>query len=95
MTTIKKTTLVPLLFIAKNGSAPRQLYLEGGKSSTTDGCMNPKGIKLDNLQATVSSAVAIGYRNQVFPENLCCSFGTDHSVFFLHMPMKRSLPFVI
>ena len=91
MTTIKKTTLVPLLFIANNASAQQQLYLEAGKSSTTYGCKNPKGIKLDNLQATASSSMTIGYRNQVFPENLSRSFGADYSVFLPNKPMKLSL----
>jgi len=80
MITIKKITLVLLLFIATNATA-QQLYLEGGKSSTTFDFKSSKGVKLDNLQATAHSFMAIGYRNQVFTENLSLSLGANYSGF--------------
>jgi len=78
MITIKKITLVLLLFVATNATA-QQVYLEGGKSSTTFDFKSSKGVKLDNLQATAHSFMAIGYRNQVFTENLSLSFGANYS----------------
>lgn len=78
MITIKKITLVLLLFIATNATA-QQLYLEGGKSSTTFDFKSSKGVKLDNLQATAHSFMAIGYRKKVFRENLSLSLGANYS----------------
>jgi hypothetical protein len=78
MITIKKITLVLLLFVATNVTA-QQLYLEGGKSSTTFDFKSSTGVKLDNLQATAHSFMAIGYRNQVFTENLSLSIGANYS----------------
>lgn len=78
MITIKKIALVLLLFVATNATA-QQLYLEGGKSSTTFDFKSSKGVKLDNLQATAHSFMAIGYRNQVFTKNLSLSFGANYS----------------
>jgi hypothetical protein len=80
MITIKKITLVLLLFIATNATA-QQLYLEGGKSSTTFDFKSSKGVKLDNLQATAHSFMAIGYRKKVFTENLSLSLGANYSGF--------------
>ena len=78
MITIKKITLVLLLFVATNATA-QQLYLEGGKSSTIFDFTSSKGVKLDNLQATAHSFMAIGYRTQEFAENLNLSFGANYS----------------
>ena len=78
MIKIIKSSLVLLLFIATNVAA-QQVYLEGGKSSTTFDFTSSKGIKLENLQATAHSFMALGYRNQVFTENLFLSFGANYS----------------
>lgn len=75
---MKKITLVLLLLTATISSA-QQLYVEGGKTSSTFDYKNSQGNSLDNLQSTAHSFMAIGYRNQLFTKNLHLSLGANYA----------------
>lgn len=75
---MKKITLVLLLLIATIATA-QQLYVEGGKSSTTFNYKNSQGNSLDNLQATAHSFMALGYKSQLFTKNLNFSVGFHYA----------------
>lgn len=75
---MKKITLVLLLLTAAISTA-QHLYVEGGKSSTSFDYTNSQGISLENLQATSNSYMAVGYRNQLFTENLHLNVGLDYA----------------
>jgi opacity protein-like surface antigen len=75
---MKKITLVLLLLTATISTA-QQVYVEGGKSSTTFDYKNSQGNSLDNLQATTNSFMAVGYRNQLFTKNLNFSAGLHYA----------------
>jgi hypothetical protein len=75
---MKKITLVLLLLTATISSA-QQLYVEGGKTSSTFDYKNSQGNSLENLQATTNSFMAIGYRNQLFTKNLNLSLGANYT----------------
>ncbi|SNR34178.1 outer membrane beta-barrel protein [Lutibacter flavus] len=75
---MKKITLILMLLIATIATA-QQLYVEGGKSSTSFEYTNSQGNSLDNLQATTNSYMAVGYSNQLLTKNLRLNVGLDYS----------------
>jgi hypothetical protein len=75
---MKKITFILLLLTATITTA-QQLYVEGGKSSTSFDYKNSQGNSLANLQATTHSFMAIGYRNRLFTKNLHLSLGTSYA----------------
>lgn len=75
---MKKITLVLLLLTATIATA-QQLYVEGGKTSTTFDYKNSQGNSLENLQATTNSYMAIGYKSQLFTKNLNFSTGLHYT----------------
>lgn len=75
---MKKITLILLLLTATISFA-QQLYIEGGKISTSFDYKNSQDIELENLQATTHSFMAIGYRNHLFTENLHLNVGFNYT----------------
>ena len=57
----------------------QQLYIEGGKTMSSFDYKNSQGGRLDNLQATPHSFMAIGYRKQIFIKNLNVLLGTSYA----------------
>ena len=76
---MKKITLMLLLCAVSTISIAQQLYVEGGKSSTSFDFINSKGNNLENLQATTNSYMAIGYSSHLFTKNLHLNVGLDYS----------------
>ena len=77
---MKKITLVLLLLLAVTSSTTaQQLFIEAGKTLSTFAYKNSQGSSLENLQASTHSFMAIGYRNQVFTENLSLSIGANYA----------------
>ena len=74
---MKKITLLLLLLIGTIATA-QQLYVEGGKTSTSFDYENSQGSSLENLQATSNSYMEVGYSNQLFTENLHLNVGLDY-----------------
>jgi opacity protein-like surface antigen len=75
---MKKITLVLLLLTATIANA-QQLYVEGGKSSTTFDYKNSQGTSLGNLQATANSYMGFGYKSQLFTKNLHLNVGLHYA----------------
>ena len=76
---MKKITLVLLLLTTATIVSAQQLYVEGGKSSSTFDYNDSQGKYLENLQATTHSFMAVGYRTQVLTENLNLSLGLNYA----------------
>ena len=76
---MKKITLVLLFLTVSSIANAQQLYVEGGKSLTSFDYKNSQGNSLDNLQSTSHNFMAIGYRNQLFTENLHLSLGANYT----------------
>ncbi|UMB54379.1 outer membrane beta-barrel protein [Lutibacter sp. A64] len=74
---MKKITLL-LLLLTSTIAIAQQLYVEGGKTSTSFDYENSQGSSLENLQATSNSYMEVGYRNQLFTENLHLNVGLDY-----------------
>lgn len=75
---MKKKILV-LLLLAVTIAKAQQLYVEGGKSSTSFDYTNSQGNSLDNLQSTSHSFIAVGYRSQLFTKNLHLNVGLNYA----------------
>ncbi|WP_157961092.1 porin family protein [Lutibacter citreus] len=75
---MKKNILVLLLLIGTISTA-QQLYIEGGKSSTSLDYKNSQGNSLENIQATSNSYITIGYRSQILTKNMHLNVGLDYS----------------
>ena len=75
---MKKIILILLILITTN-TFSQQIYFEGGKTLSSFDYKNSEGERLDNLQASSHSFMTIGYRNQVFTENLNISLGTSYA----------------
>jgi len=75
---MKKITLL-LLVLAATTSFSQQIYIEGGKTLASFDYKNSQGDRLNNLQATPHSFMAVGYRDQAFIKNLNISFGTSYA----------------
>lgn len=67
-----------LLLITSVGYS-QQLYFEAGKTLSSFDYLNSNEQKLDNLQSTFHSFLAIGYRNQLFIEKLNGSLGLAYA----------------
>lgn len=76
---MKKITLMLLLCAVSTISIGQQLYVEGGKSSTSFEYKNSQGNSLENLQATTNSYMAVGYGNQLFTKKLHLNVGLDYA----------------
>ena len=76
---MKKITLVLMLLTATTIATAQQLYVAGGKSSTTFDYKNSQGNSLENLQATTNSYMAIGYKSQFFTKKLNLNVGLNYS----------------
>jgi hypothetical protein len=75
---MKKITLALLILFTAN-TFSQQIYLEAGNTLSSFDYKNSQGERLDNLQASSHSFMTIGYRNQVFTENLNISLGTSYA----------------
>lgn len=75
---MKKIILVLLLLVVTIAKA-QQLYVEGGKSSTSFDYKNLQGNSLDNLQSTSHSFIAVGYSDQLFTKNLHLYVGLNYA----------------
>ena len=73
---MKKITLALLILYTAN-TFSQQIYLEAGNTLSSFDYKNSQGERLDNLQASSHSFMTIGYRNQVFIENLNIFLGTS------------------
>ncbi|UMB60823.1 porin family protein [Lutibacter sp. A80] len=76
---MRKITLMLLLCVVTTISIAQQLYVEGGKSSTSFDYKNSQGISLENLQATTKNYMAVGYSRQLFTKNLHLNVGLDYA----------------
>lgn len=74
----KNIKLLLLLLITALGYS-QQIYFEAGKTQSSFDYLNSKEQKLDNLQSTSHSFLAIGYRNQLFLEKLNGSLGIAYA----------------
>ena len=75
---MKKITLALLILYTAN-TFSQQIYLEAGNTLSSFDYKNSQGERLDNLQASSHSFMTIGYRNQVFIENLNIFLGTSYA----------------
>jgi hypothetical protein len=66
---MKKITLVLLLLAASGITTAQELYVEGGKTSSSLDYRNSQGEKLQNLQQTNHNFMAFGYRGRVITNN--------------------------
>lgn len=76
---MKKITLLILLLCTTAITSAQQLYVEAGKTSSSFEYKNSQGSKLENLQSTAHSFMALGYRNQLLTKNLNFSAGLNYS----------------
>lgn len=76
---LKTLTLVMSLLCFSTVIHAQQLYLEGGKSSTSFKYENSQGTALENLQATSKSYISAGYRTQFLLNKLHLSLGAQYS----------------
>lgn len=75
---MKKIIIIILMFIGAGGTA-QELYLEGGKTISSFDYKNSQGQELENLQSTSKTFMAMGYRRQIFVNNLDISIGGRYS----------------
>jgi hypothetical protein len=75
---MKKITITLFLLVAAT-TFSQHIYMEAGKTISSFDYKNSQGERLDNLQATPHSFMAIGYRSETFIKNLNMSFGTSFS----------------
>lgn len=75
---MKKITLAFFILVATTAFS-QQIYIEGGKTMSSFDYKNSQGERLDNLQATSHSFMTLGYRNQIFMENLHISLGASYA----------------
>jgi len=75
---MKKITLALFVLVATT-TFSQQIYIEGGKTISSFDYKNSQGERLDNLQATPHSFMTLGYRNQIFMENLHILLGTSYA----------------
>jgi hypothetical protein len=65
---MKNYVLIFLLLLTTTLVTAQQIYLETGKSSSSFDYNNSQGVKLQNLQSTNHSFMAIGYRDRIISE---------------------------
>lgn len=70
---MKKITLVFIL--VASSTFAQQIYLEGGKTISSFDYRNSQGERLENLQATSQTFMAMGYRTPILTKNLYLSYG--------------------
>ena len=76
---MKKITFIVLLLAVTSITTAQQLYVEGGKTSSTFEYTNSQGNSLENLQATSNSYMALGYKSQVLTRNLHLNVGASYN----------------
>lgn len=76
---MKKIALLLLILTSTTAVTAQQIYIEGGKSSSSFDYKNSQGNGLNNLQSTTHSFMEIGYKDQLFTEKLTISFGTSYA----------------
>jgi len=76
---MKKITLVLLLLAVTSITTAQQLYVEGGKTSSSFDYKNSQGNSLNNLQATTNSYMEVGYRTQLLTKNLHLNLGATYA----------------
>ena len=68
-----------MLLAVTSITTAQQLYVEGGKTSSTFEYTNSQGNSLENLQATSNSYMALGYKSQVLIKNLLLNVGASYN----------------
>jgi hypothetical protein len=76
---VKKNTQLLLLFFVTTMASAQELYLETGKISSSFDYRDSSGARLDNLQATTNSFMAMGYRTKVFNEKIKATLGAAYT----------------
>ena len=76
---MRKITLMLLFLAVSTITTAQQLYVEGGKTSSTFEYTNSQGTSLENLQATSNSYMALGYKSQVLTKNLHLNVGASYN----------------
>jgi len=76
---MKKNILVVLFLSISTLLTAQQLYLEGGKMTTTFDYKDAQGKQLENFQATNNTFMAIGYKSPLFSKNSTGSVGLNYA----------------
>jgi hypothetical protein len=75
---MKKITL--LLFMCCVSTVfSQQIFVEGGKISSSFEFKNSQGVELENLQSTTSTYMGIGYNHRLFFDNLRLAVAVNYN----------------